>query len=122
MKKKGKKSVAKKSTPKLKRRIPRQPQLPGIENSRIAAIETAALDYAEIRDQRQELTTQESSLKTELLTLMHKEGKTEYKRAGISVKVTTEKESVKVRVKDEGEAEVSITKDAEDIAEAVGAA
>src|SRR6266568_7326025 len=101
-KKKAKKSVAKKSTT-TKRRIPRQDALPGMGDAKIAAIETAALDYAEIRDKRQELTGQESSLKKELLTLMHKLGKTEYKRNGISVKVVTEEETVKVRVKEESE-------------------
>ena len=36
-------------------------------------------------------------------SLMHKEGKTEYKRDGISVKVVAEEETVKVRVKEEGD-------------------
>lgn len=106
-----KKKKAKKSAPKkkavVKSRIPRQDALPGMENAKIAAIEKAALDYAEIRDQRQALTADESSLKKELLTLMHKEGKTNYKRNGISIKVITEKETVKVRVKDEGNPDVT---------------
>jgi len=97
------KNKAKKSTPKLKRRIPRQEALPGMEDTKIKAIENAALDYAEIRDQRQELTTQEVDLKKKLLDLMHKEGKTEYKRNGISVRIVLESETVKVRVREEGE-------------------
>jgi len=40
-------------------KIPRQTPLPGIGDKKIAAIENAALDYAEIRDQRQDLTNQE---------------------------------------------------------------
>lgn len=103
-KKKAKKS-AKKSTPKIKRHIPRQKSLPGMGDAKIAAIENAALDYVEIRDKRQALSADESSLKKELLTLMHKEGKTEYKRNGISIKVVVEEETVKVRVKEEGELE-----------------
>ncbi len=95
-----KKAKAKKAA-KPKRRIPRQDALPGMEDAPIKAIETAALDYAEIRDQRQELTTQEVDLKKKLLDLMHREGKTEYKRNGISVTVVTEDETVKVRVRAE---------------------
>ena len=107
--KKAKKKASKKAAPQpqpsteKKRTIPRQNQLPTMENAAIKAIEDAAYDYAEIRDQRQALTAQEVSLKTELLLLMHKEGKTEYRRNGIYVKVEVEKEKVKVRVTEEGE-------------------
>lgn len=80
-------------------KIPRQDQLPGIEDKKIAAIENAALDYAEIRDQRQDLTTQEVELKKKLIKLMHAKELQEYKRNGISVKLVLEEESVKVRVK-----------------------
>ena len=97
-----KRSHHKKVDPPTKR-IPRQKSLPGMGDAKIAAIENAALDYAEIRDKRQALSADESSLKKELLNLMHKQGKTEYKRNGISVKVVIEEETVKVRVKEEGE-------------------
>jgi hypothetical protein len=83
--------------------IPRQRQLPGVQNTKIAAIENAALDYAEIRDKRQELSKQESDLKQSLLKLMHKLHKTEYRRNGIVVTVEVEEETVKVRVKSEKE-------------------
>lgn len=72
-----------------------------MENAKIASIENKAMDYAEIRDQRQALTLQEVELKTALIELMHKLGKTEYKRNGISVKLVPEGENVKVRVKSE---------------------
>lgn len=58
-----------------KKKIARQKDLPGMEDRKITAIENAAQDYAEIRDQRQELTTQEVELKTKLLKLMHTNGK-----------------------------------------------
>jgi len=95
----------KKDSPKpvAKKTIPRQTSLPGMGDNKIQAIENAAMDYAEIRDQRQELTTQEIDLKKRLLDLMHKEGKTEYKRDGISVKIVVEEETVKVRVKEESD-------------------
>jgi hypothetical protein len=102
-KKENKRSHHKKAEPK--RRIPRQQVLPGVGDTKIAAIENAALDYAEIRDKRQALSADESSLKKELLSLMHKSGKTEYKRNGISIKVVVEEETVKVRVKEDGELE-----------------
>ena len=102
--KKKAKKVSKPSTHK-QRRIPRQDTLPGMGDAKIQAIETAALDYAEIRDKRQELTAEESSLKKELLTLMHKLGKKEYRRNGISVVVKVEEETVKVRVREENEEE-----------------
>lgn len=81
--------------------IPRQEGLPGVSDEKIAAIENAALDYAEIRDQRQELTTQEVDLKGKLLDLMHANYLTEYKRGNISVTIKMEEETVKVRVKSE---------------------
>ena len=98
-----KKKAKKASKPAKKRRIPRQEVLPGVGDVKIAAIENAALDYAEIRDQRQELTKKEVDLKQRLLELMHAKDITEYKRNGISVKVVLEQENVKVRVKDEDE-------------------
>ena len=100
-KKKAKSKARKASNVK---RIPLQSSLPGMDDAKITAIETAALDYAEIRDKRQELTAEESSLKSELLNLMHKAGKTEYKRGSISVKIEIEKEKVKVRVRGDEEA------------------
>ncbi len=100
-KKKNKRSHRKKAEQPKKRRIPRQEVLPGVGDVKIAAIENAALDYAEIRDQRQELTTQEVDLKKKLLDLMHAKDLKEYKRNGISVKVILEQENVKVRVRAE---------------------
>jgi hypothetical protein len=85
-------------------KIARQKALPGMENAKIASIENAALDYVEIRDARQKLTIQEVDLKTKLIGLMHKAGKTEYVRGPITIKLVVEKEKVKVRVRDEDEA------------------
>jgi hypothetical protein len=94
------KKAAKRSAPPKKHRIPRQEVLPGVGDAKIQAIENAAYDYAELRDQRQELTRQEVDLKKKLIDLMHKKELTEYKRNGITVKLVVEEESVKVRVKD----------------------
>jgi hypothetical protein len=93
------KKAAAKQKAVQKNRIPRQSQLPGIEDQKIVAIENAALDYAEVRDARQGLTRQEVDLKKRLLDLMHAKELTTYKRNGISVAVVLEEETVKVRVK-----------------------
>src|SRR5215471_3939449 len=85
----------------MKKKLPRQKIIPGIGDAKIAAIENAALDYAELRDKRQELTTQEVELKKNLIELMHKKGISEYTRNGISVSLTVAKEKVTVRVKSE---------------------
>ncbi len=112
-KKRSKKLTNPTSKKVTKHRIPRQDVLPGVGDEKIAAIENAAYDYAEGRDERQELTKKEVELKTRLLDLMHSKGLTEYKRNGISVKVLVEKEKVQVRVKEEGELDVEVSKDAE---------
>lgn len=84
---------------KKKGKIARQSDLPGMEDRRIAGLENAAQDYAEIRDQRQALSQKEVELKGNLLTLMHKLDKTEYHRGNVSISIIVEKEKVKVRIK-----------------------
>lgn len=76
---------------------PRQQEL--IEDRAIAPLESAAADYAEVRDERMRLNEQESGLKAKLLTLMKKNGKTTYNHGGIYIEVVSEEETVKVRVK-----------------------
>ena len=80
-------------------KTPRQGRLPQMDDPKIEAIETAAENYAEIRDERQALTLDEVKLKTKLLTLMKEHKKTKYVHAGISVEIKIEKETVRVRVK-----------------------
>jgi hypothetical protein len=109
------KTKAKKAAPKPKKapvakhKIARQKSLPGMEDTKIAGIESCALDYAEMRDERQRIGKDEVTLKNRLLDLMHKAGKTEYHRNGISITVVTEKEMVKVRVKSESSDEVEVS-------------
>jgi len=91
----------KESTAKAKK-IPRQKSLPGMGDAKIAVIENLALDYAEIRDQRVSLTAREVAVKEKLIKKMHRLRKTEYRRNGIRVTLTVEKEGIKVRVKEEG--------------------
>lgn len=77
---------------------PRQARLPAMEDPAIEELESAAEEYADIRDRRQALTTEEVRLKKDLLNLMHREKKTEYNHGGVSIKVIVESEKVKVRI------------------------
>lgn len=87
---------------------PKQGELPGIER-KLKDLHEAALDYAVIRDERQELTLREVAAKTKLLDLMHKHKKEEYEYDGVSIRVVHEEETVKVRVakKDEEETDAA---------------
>lgn len=76
----------------------KQKELPGMEDRRIADLDQAALDYAEGRDERMEMTKKEVELKTALIGLMHKHSKKTYTYNGISVELVPEGEKVKVRV------------------------
>ena len=107
-KKKATKKKSAKPPTTTKHRIPRQEVLPGVGDEKVAAIESAALDYAEIRDERQELTKKEVALKTKLLDLMHAKKLKTYKRNGISVTVQMEEETVKVRVRAEEDLDESV--------------
>lgn len=86
----------KKDSPK---KIARQPRLPGMADAKISSLHNAALDYAEIRDQRQELTTQEVDLKAKLIRLMHDNKKETYDYNGVHIELVHEDETVKVRIK-----------------------
>jgi hypothetical protein len=76
-------------------------RLPGMEDPEIEELEDAAREYANIRDDRMKLTTAEVDTKGTLLALMKKHKKETYNHDGIEVKITHEKESVKVRIKKE---------------------
>lgn len=80
----------------------RNQRLPGMEDQKIEGLHNAAAEYAEIRDQRQQLTTQEVELKAKLLRLMKQHKKTEYDFEGVHIELVTEEETVKVRIKKTG--------------------
>jgi hypothetical protein len=66
-----------------------QPRLPTMEDSAISELNQAALDYAEGRDERMEMTKREVELKTKLIALMHKHGKTTYVYEEIEIELVT---------------------------------
>jgi len=78
---------------------PRTGSLPGLEDHAIRALDNAAAEYADIRDQRMALTTQEVDLKARAMKLMKKYGKTTYRHNGIEITIEPGEESIKVRVK-----------------------
>jgi len=90
-----------KKEPEAETKKPRQARLPQMEDPQIEDLESSAEDYADIRDQRMELTKEETRLKGELLGLMKKHGRTSYVHDGYDIKVIVESEKLKVRIKKE---------------------
>jgi hypothetical protein len=84
-------------------RKPKSQALPGMEDHAIKALEDVAESYAEIRDQRMELTQREHELKSNALKLMHRYDKTIYRHNGVEITVVVGEEDVKVRVKKPGD-------------------
>lgn len=82
---------------------PKSQALPGMSDRAIKPLEDAAQDYARIRDERIELNASEANLKSAVLALMKKHGKTVYQHDGITITVIAEEETVKVRVKRAGD-------------------
>jgi hypothetical protein len=78
---------------------PEQERLPGTGDAKLADLHTAALEYADVRDQRQVLTASEVELKTKLLALMKKYKKESYVYEDVNIQIVHEEETVKVRIK-----------------------
>jgi hypothetical protein len=82
---------------------PRQLPIPGTEDREIATLNDAALDYAELRDQRVAALAAEIQAKATLLDLMHSYKKTNYKYDNIFIEITPEGEKLKVKILKAGE-------------------
>jgi hypothetical protein len=100
------------------RRQPRTGSLPGLEDHAIKPLDHLAADYADIRDQRMDLTRQEVDLKARTLKLMKKYGKTKYQHNGILIEIEPGEETIKVRVKKVDELPEDVDPDAPDSAPA----
>lgn len=101
---------------KAAKKGPKQGTLSGMEDRALIALETKAEEYAEVRDERMELTEKESELNAELLALMKKHKKAEYHHGEVHcwLKATDERVKVKIgeitpRQKRKESAEVSTT-------------
>lgn len=79
---------------------PRQKSLPGMQDRRIAALEDAALKYADIRDMRMGWSRREVEAKKKVQDLMHEQNRTHYERGYIEIDLVPEDERVRVRVHD----------------------
>lgn len=75
--------------------------MPGLEDHAIRPLEQVASEYADIRDQRMELSRQEVDLKTRAMKLMKKYGKTVYRHNGCEILIEPGEEVIKVKVKKE---------------------
>ena len=69
-----------------------------MDDPKIEELEGLAEDYAEVRDERMELSTRESNLTKDLLSAMKRLKRESYVHEGISIKIIHEKENVKVRI------------------------
>jgi len=69
-----------------------------MEHRQIKALEECVLAFARVRDQRMRLTAEESALKASARYLLHKHGKTAYRRDGIEIALVPGEETVRVHV------------------------
>jgi hypothetical protein len=77
----------------------KQGDLPGMENRKLKDLHEAAMDYADVRDRRQELNKEEVELKSKLLRLMKQHKMEKYEYEDVSIWIEIEEETVKVRVR-----------------------
>jgi hypothetical protein len=103
-------SMAKRSTTKntkgasgkpARKPRPEQVELPGTEDSAIAALEAKAKELRANRDERAELKGEGEKIEQALITLMHKHNKKTYRRHGIEIVLVGSSEKVKVRYPDD---------------------
>jgi hypothetical protein len=77
---------------------PKNKRLPGMEDPEIEELQSAAEEYAGIRDQRMALTKKEVPRQEKLLQIMKKHGRKHYNHAGVEATLIVEKEKVKVKI------------------------
>ena len=78
---------------------PRQKDLPGMSDRKLAKLHDAAMSYAEVRDKRMALSADEVELKGQLLDLMKLHKREHYEYGGVVIDIVHEKENVKVKVR-----------------------
>jgi tryptophanyl-tRNA synthetase len=86
-----------------KGKIAKQKTLPTMTDRKIEALEDAALAYAEVRDERIELSKSEIDKKSDLMALMHQHKKKSYHRGNIHIDLIVEKEKIKVKIKSQSD-------------------
>ena len=87
---------------------PRAQRLPGMDEPKVAKLESLAHDYADVRDQRIALSVNEGALKSDIMAEMKRLKKEHYKRDGVEITLVHEKENVKVKIKPSSEEDEAI--------------
>lgn len=77
----------------------RQKRLPGMEDNAIKDLEEAAIEHSETLGEIAKARASMKEIDTRIATIMRKEGKKTYNRAGIRLKLREGHESVSVQVK-----------------------
>ena len=99
-----KKKAAKKSTkPAAKRQRDKQQRIPGTIDAAIEAVDTKAEEYVAVLCERRRLQENESTLRDELIELMHKHDVRECHLDGYEVKLVETPAKAKIKCKKLGE-------------------
>lgn len=102
----------------IRTKAPRSVPLPGMEDARIGALDDELAAIADIREQKNELRTQETEHMRTTLKLMREHGKTSWRHAGVEaarvpgeekLRVRTSKEKATAEVEDEDDETVEIS-------------
>lgn len=82
-----------------KKRTPRQGRLPGTEDNAILDIEEAAIQHSDIRSEMAAKKVDLKAIEDKLSALMKREGKKEYRRGSVHVRMRLGHDTVSVQVK-----------------------
>jgi glutamyl/glutaminyl-tRNA synthetase len=93
-----KKASPKNGVEKKAKKGPKQGTLTGMEDRALSELESKAEEYAEVRDERMQLTEREGELNDDLLALMKKHKKAEYHHGEVHCWVKATDEKVKVKI------------------------
>jgi hypothetical protein len=77
---------------------PRQKRLPEMDDPAMEELEAAAEVYAQYRDRRMAHGKKESEQKKEIIKIMHKNNKTTYVHAGLTILLESTGEKLKVKI------------------------
>lgn len=83
--------------------MPKQTTTEDLQTSKVPALNRAAIEYAEIRDRRMEMTNEEVEAKAKVLNLMKKHDLSTYAYGRINVRLVVGEDTVKVKIKPDAE-------------------
>lgn len=85
--------------------MPKQKNLPGMEDAKLEKLHELADEYVDVRDKRMALNAEEKPIKEALLKLMKTHKKTHYQYNGLTIDVIHENEKVRVKLHKDAEEE-----------------